>query len=287
MSHPEQVKYCMSVKQKFPQFFSDKLVVDVGSLDINGNNQYLFENCLYLGVDVLPGRNVDFAVKGHELGFPEDSVDVFISTECFEHDQFYPQTIKNIIRMLKPGGLLLFTCATVGRPEHGTRRTTPADAPLLQSQGEWGDYYKNLEEGDIRSIIDVDSIFEAHSFSLNTQSHDLYFWGIKRGVLSERKDYSFQISPYASSDIRRALADRIEEINRARETINGLAAEIEAARQAHGVRDKAEAELRATLEERLAEVSRARETINDLIEKNERYERMWLIRLRNSICKSS
>lgn len=193
MAHVQQVEYCLKVKNKFPKFFSNRIVVDIGSLDINGNNQYLFEDCLYLGIDLLPGKNVDLAVKGHELSLPDDSLDVVISTECFEHDQFYALTLKNIVRMLKPGGFLIFSCATTGRPEHGTRRTTPGDAPFIQENGNWGDYYQNLEERDIRLVLDIESIFETYEFSINNENFDLYFWGIKKGLSEERLDYSFQI----------------------------------------------------------------------------------------------
>lgn len=52
MAHPEQVEFCTRIKNKFPDFFKNKNVLDVGSLDINGNNRYLFQNCSYTGVDV-------------------------------------------------------------------------------------------------------------------------------------------------------------------------------------------------------------------------------------------
>ncbi len=185
MSHPEQVEFCKSVQQKFPFFFKDRLVLDIGSLDINGSNGYLFDNCLYFGLDLFVGKNVDFVSKGHELDLPDSSIDTIISTECFEHDQFYDLTIKNILRMLKPGGLFVFTCATTGRAEHGTRRTSPDAAPFIQELGEWGDYYKNLDEDHIREILDVDATFKSYAFGVNEQSHDLYFWGIKKGDFVE------------------------------------------------------------------------------------------------------
>ena len=193
MAHEQQVNFCKSVKQRFPDFFHGRFVLDIGSLDINGNNQYLFDDCLYLGIDLLPGKNVDLAITGHNLQLPDESIDVIISTECFEHDKFYSLTLKNIVRMLKPGGLLVFSCATTGRPEHGTRRTTPVDAPFIQQFGEWGDYYKNLKEIDIRRVLDIDTIFESHAFSIGMETCDLYFWGIKKGELIKRYDYSFQI----------------------------------------------------------------------------------------------
>ena len=191
MAHIQQQEFCTRVKEKYKDFFRNKLVLDIGSLDINGNNQEYFYNCNYIGVDIAEGRNVDMISKGHELGFPDATFDVIISTECFEHDQYYDSTIKNIYRMLKPGGLFLFTCATTGRPEHGTRKTTPEDAPLLQNNVEWSDYYKNLTESNIREILNIEKSFSLFEFSTNEVSQDLYFYGFKTGEYVERNDYSF------------------------------------------------------------------------------------------------
>lgn len=192
MSHVQQQEYCKKIKNLVPLYFKNKLVLDIGSLDINGSNYSLFDNCLYIGIDIGNGKNVDIVTKGHELNLPDGSIDTIISTECFEHDQFYEKTLRNICRMLKPGGFFLFTCATTGRPEHGTRRTTPSDAPLL-SEGGWSDYYKNLTEEDIKQAIEVKNIFKEYSFDINEESHDLYFWGIKNGKYEERVDYSFLV----------------------------------------------------------------------------------------------
>src|SRR5690348_7518114 len=209
MAHPDQVQFCCSVKQRFPGFFLGKFVLDVGSLDINGNNQYLFEDCLYLGVDLAVGRNVDVICKGHELSLPDGTFDTVVSTECFEHDQYYAKSLRNILRMLKPGGLFIFTCATTGRPEHGTLRTSAVDAPFLVEYGEWANYYKNLEESDIRAILDVDAMFSSYEFRVNDSSHDLYFWGIKAGAFPVRMDYSFQLK---SASLRAVLKERVESL---------------------------------------------------------------------------
>ena len=183
MSHFQQKRFCLSAKKQYPVFFQEKLVLDVGSLDINGSNRFLFQSCNYVGIDLMPGENVDFVSKAHELKLPDSSFDTIISTECFEHDKFYRESIRNIIRMLKPGGMFIFTCATTGRPEHGTKRTTPDDSPFLKNFGDWEDYYKNLTEADIRNIVDINSIFKKYQFSTNEESHDLYFVGIKSGKL--------------------------------------------------------------------------------------------------------
>ena len=180
MAHREQQEYCLSVKTRHPAFFINKTVLDVGSYDVNGNNRFLFENCVYTGIDVGPGPNVDIVTKGHEYNADDESFDTIISTECFEHDMYYEQTLRNILRMLKKGGLFLFTCATIGRGEHGTLRTTKGDAPPLNELGDWANYYKNLTEHDVLQAIDVSNSFSKHEFKVGTATRDLYFYGIKR-----------------------------------------------------------------------------------------------------------
>lgn len=180
MAHERQQNFCYRVKIMFPEYFSSVDVCDIGSLDINGNNHYLFENYSYIGVDIARGNNVNFVSKGHEFTFPI-KFDTVISTECFEHDMHWDKTINNIVQnLLKPNGLFLFTCATTNRPEHGTRRTTPGDSPFTSVDSVWSDYYMNLTEHDIRSCIDLDKWFTAYHFYTDEESHDLYFWGIKK-----------------------------------------------------------------------------------------------------------
>lgn len=178
MAHPEQGNYLRSVRHRFVDRFSNCRVLDIGSLDINGNNRYLFSNYTYVGVDIGAGRNVDVVCRGHE--YKDDKpFDIVISSECFEHDEFWNLTIQNAINLLKPGGLLLFTCATTGRPEHGTRRTTPQDSPFT-SEIE-NDYYMNVTVKDIVNAIDMNQ-FSQYSFEIvqgSSWPQDLYFWGIK------------------------------------------------------------------------------------------------------------
>lgn len=194
MAHPEQAAFFQSVKDAKPEFFSNVFVIDIGSLDINGNNGFLFDNANYIGVDIGIGKNVDVVSKGHEVALPDGTFDVVISSECFEHDMYYAETIRNMYRMLKPGGIFLFSCATTGRPEHGTRRTSPKDAPLLQQSDSWADYYLNLTEADIRAVLDVDVLFKEYQFELNHITHDIYFYGVKNGDWIKRYNYSTAVN---------------------------------------------------------------------------------------------
>lgn len=178
MAHPEQAQYVKSIKSRFPRYFTDVKVLDIGSLDVNGNNRGLFLSSDYTGIDVGNGRNVDAVSKGHEWDVPSDTYDTIISTECFEHDRFFNLTVKNVVRMLKPGGMFVFTCATTGRHEHGTNNVDPGASPLTSNLAEFEDHYKNITEEDVRSVINVDAVFSEYEFTVN--GPDLYFYGISR-----------------------------------------------------------------------------------------------------------
>lgn len=52
MAHKEQRDYFESVKKRFPEVFVNKKVLDIGSYDLNGTNEYLFENSTVLGLDI-------------------------------------------------------------------------------------------------------------------------------------------------------------------------------------------------------------------------------------------
>jgi hypothetical protein len=173
MAHPSQQHYCLSIKEKFPDKFHSVSVLDVGSMDINGNNRYLFENYEYTGIDIGNGRNVDLVMSGNVFKSNKD-FDVIISTECFEHDKFWVATIFNTWMHLKQGGIYLFTCAADGRPEHGTSRADGWTSPFTN------DYYMNLNESLVRDNLPLEKMFIEFEFKTNHNPCDLYFYGIKK-----------------------------------------------------------------------------------------------------------
>lgn len=175
MSHPAQQNFVERLKQKYQSHFVGTRVLEVGSLNINGTVRVFFDNCDYLGIDVGEGPGVDLVCQGQDLKHPDNTYDVSISCECFEHNPYWVETFQNMIRMTKSDGLVVMSCATTGRLEHGTRRTTPHDAPLIP----W-DYYKNLTEDDFKSHFSLADIFTEFAFEVYEPHHDLYFYGIKR-----------------------------------------------------------------------------------------------------------
>jgi len=183
--HKEARDFILFVKKHFWEFFMNGLqVLDVGSGDINGNNREFFDKtCNYQGNDVFPGRNVDLVYKTKDLPFFKPTFHTIISTECFEHDPEYVESLKKIVSILQPGGLFVFSCASTGRPEHGTRKTTPIHS--LGTRGgltKWRDYYKNLTLEDIKAVLPLDNIFAVYRAYYDSNHKDLMFWGIKKGV---------------------------------------------------------------------------------------------------------
>lgn len=178
MSHPAQMLYINSLREKFFDNFIEKKVLEVGSLNINGTVRVFFKDCDYTGIDVGAGPHVDIVCEGQNYDAPDNTFDTVISCECFEHNPFWVETFINMHRMCKDNGLVIMTCATTGRPEHGTHATSPQDSPLTISKG-WN-YYKNLTESDFCDTIDLSELFSNYEFSTNTSSKDLYFWGIKK-----------------------------------------------------------------------------------------------------------
>jgi hypothetical protein len=170
--HKEQSDFCLEVKTMFPTSFNGVYVLDVGSLDINGNNRYLFEKSNYLGIDIIKGKNVDVVMPIHEYKI-DKKFDTVISTEMLEHDIFWKESIYTMYNLLKGDGLLVITCATTGRKEHGTLKSEPKASPATPN------YYKNITKEMFEEVVG-ELGFSSHYIQINNISHDLYFYGIKK-----------------------------------------------------------------------------------------------------------
>ncbi len=176
--HWEAFRFVELVTQVFPALIRSKAVLEIGSCDVNGSIRSLFEPAAhYVGVDLCEGPGVDLVASGHEVELAR-SFDIAVSCECFEHNPYYLETFENMARHTRPGGLVVFTCATTGRPEHGTRRTNEADSPGTAASG-W-DYYNNLVPSDFAGAT-LDRLFHAYRFFESPRSQDVYFCGVVKG----------------------------------------------------------------------------------------------------------
>lgn len=175
MAHSQQARFLNFVKETLPNYFKDKKVLEIGSLDINGSVRGLFIDCDYIGIDIADGKGVDLVVKGENFAGHANSIDVVISCECFEHNPEYEKTWLNMVRVLKPDGLLIMTCATYGRIQHGTSLVSPESSPLTVQNGQ--DYYRNLIETDF-DFLYLKHFFAEFFFVTDFSNSDMYFVGI-------------------------------------------------------------------------------------------------------------
>jgi hypothetical protein len=164
----------------FPASFDNVVALDVGALDINGNNRGLFTHSEYLGIDIVDGPNVDIQGYLHEYAqtCPRESYDTIVSTDALEHDKFWRETLAAMTVLLKPAGLLVWTAAGAGRDEHGTYRCNPAASPGTLN------YYGNITPQMVREQAYVpEYIFKMWEFNESTNTLgpglDTRFWGIK------------------------------------------------------------------------------------------------------------
>ena len=175
MAHIQQFRFIGFIKQVLPEYFDSKKVLEIGSLNINGSVRQFYSGCEYTGIDVAAGLDVDIVSNGEDFYEKAGVYDVIISCECMEHNPMYKKTWLNMIRMLKEDGLLIMTCATFGRPQHGTSLNEPVSSPLTLQLGQ--DYYKNLVKSDFE-IVDLSAFFSDYVFETDYSSNDLYFVGL-------------------------------------------------------------------------------------------------------------
>lgn len=96
------------------------LVIDVGGADVNGSYREVFADprFRYLTVDLAAGEGVDLALDDpYQLPFDDDSVDIVVSGQMLEHCEFFWRTFGELVRVLKPDGLLILI-APSGGPIH-------------------------------------------------------------------------------------------------------------------------------------------------------------------------
>ena len=88
MSHIDQISFIKEFKEFYinNEFNKDINILEIGSLDVNGNMRNLFNFCRnYTGIDLERGPNVDLVINGTDIDKLEKNFDIIISCECFEH----------------------------------------------------------------------------------------------------------------------------------------------------------------------------------------------------------
>ena len=154
--HPESYALMDEMLRRTNRTSAD--VLDVGSYNVNGTFRPLVEQrgWNYTGLDTVAGPNVD-VVAQDPFGFPfdDDKFDVVLSGSTMEHVTAIWRWVPELVRMLKPGGLLAIHTHWKF-PEH----RYPVDCWRIMPDGMryLFDMTNSLRDYDIRIANDMDII---------------------------------------------------------------------------------------------------------------------------------
>lgn len=130
-------------------------IVDIGSYDVNGSYRTLFENPQwhYQGVDLEAGPGVDVVLSTpYRLPFRSRSIDLVVSGQAFEHVEYFWLTWMEMLRILKPGGMVFLIAPSRG-PEH----RYPQDCWRFYPDG-----YRALAKYGQCELVEVSTDWEPH-----------------------------------------------------------------------------------------------------------------------------
>lgn len=103
---------------------TDLTIIDIGSQDVNGTLRSVAPpNNNYIGLDFVDANGVDIVITDlYQLPIESESVDVVVTSSCFEHSEFFWLLFNESLRILKPTGVLY-----VNAPSNGMVHRYPVD----------------------------------------------------------------------------------------------------------------------------------------------------------------
>ena len=117
--HPTAMSNCPSFFTAYSASFAQHQhvkVVEIGSQNVNGTlRDTCPTNFEYIGVDFAQANGVDIVLEDpYRLPFEDESVDIVLSSSCFEHSEMFWLVFLEILRVLKPNGLFYLNAPSTG-----------------------------------------------------------------------------------------------------------------------------------------------------------------------------
>ena len=131
---------------QFEALGDDLHVFEIGSRNVNGSARPAAragQVAEWWGCDLSPGPGVDYVGPGEDAA-PPWPADVVVCCEVLEHTPLTGPILVNAVQRLRPGGLVLVTCATEPRRPHSA-----VDGGPLRH----GEYYRNVSPDELRAAM--------------------------------------------------------------------------------------------------------------------------------------
>jgi SAM-dependent methyltransferase len=117
--HQSAVHNCRAFFETYSKGFgssSNVKVVEIGSQDVNGSlRQICPKEFDYVGLDFQDAKGVDIVLDDpYSLPLANESVDIVLSSSCFEHSEMFWLVFLEVLRVLKPGGLFYLNVPSAG-----------------------------------------------------------------------------------------------------------------------------------------------------------------------------
>ena len=92
-------------------------VIDIGGANLNGSYADIFSGreFEYKAIDIAKGEGVDVVVEDpYSLSFEDQSIDIVVSGQAFEHMEFFWLLFSEMVRVLKADGILILIAPSAG-----------------------------------------------------------------------------------------------------------------------------------------------------------------------------
>ena len=108
----------------------------------------------YIGIDIEKGQNVDIVLDSpYKYPFEDNSIDLIIANSIFEHSEFFWELFLELLRILKPSGLLY-----INAPSNGDFHRGPVDVYRF-----YPDSGKALEKWGIKNGYENTLLLESYT----------------------------------------------------------------------------------------------------------------------------
>lgn len=122
--HKTALEHADAFYKTYARHFQTPVIAEVGSADVNGSLRQVAPAAgRYIGLDFAAGRGVDLVLTDpYRYPLETGSVDIVVSSSCFEHADFFWLSFLEILRVVKPNGLVYLNV-----PSNGPYHRYPVD----------------------------------------------------------------------------------------------------------------------------------------------------------------